>query len=260
MAGYDAPALAMALIPYVDPSTNLDGKARWSLRTAVRARVLAGSDAERIRRSLEAEGPTVATDRQRVFERWIRGPGARTDASEVVARLFGKSSTDTVRSVANWLRDATWVRPSAREVLKGVSRRSLAEGLRIAAGPRFVGREDELARLGAVVDGRSPCRIAAIEAVGGMGKSALIAQTLIERHAYGEGAQVIAAVLDFDAATIDPFDPATLLVALVDRLTPQIEGCKDSARSSQHRGRRTRAGARQPAIGPARRRRLPPAE
>ena len=54
----------------------------------------------------------------------------------------------------------------------------------------------------------------------------MIAQTLIERHAYGEGAKVIAAVLDFDAATIDPLDPATLFVALVDQLTPQIDGLR----------------------------------
>jgi len=227
--GYTGAHVAVGLALQVDTLTLPDGVAYWSLRPSVRANVLRQSDRESVARALRESGPVVATERQRIFERWIQqgdagAPGAFTAFLDALLGAGRVPLIDDVRQVAGWLASVGWVMPDPRRVLEALVRRELAERLQIATRPKFLGRERELALLGSVLDPASSTRIAAIQATGGMGKSSLIAQTMIERHAYLDSARVIVAFLDFDAATIDPLEPATLFAALIEQLLPQVAG------------------------------------
>jgi len=227
--GYTSAHVAVGLALQVDTVTLPDGVAHWSLRSSVRANVLRQSDRQSVVQALRESGPVFATERQRVFERWIGqgdmgAPGAFAAFLDALLGTGRAPLIDEVRAVAGWFAGVGWVTPNARQVLEALVRRELAERLRIATRPKFLGRERELALLGKILDPASPIRIAAIEATGGMGKSSLIAQTMIERHAYLDSARVIVAFLDFDAATIDPLEPATLFAALLEQLLPQVAG------------------------------------
>ncbi|MCX4239755.1 hypothetical protein [Paraliomyxa miuraensis] len=223
--GYDANRLALGLIRHVETATMSDGIPRWSLQASTRAQILARSDPETILHSLERDGPVIETERQQIFDRWVRDRerNGRTGLDVLTSDSLNPPIA-AIRTVANWLRDASWANPSPPSVLNEILRREHLERLHIAAGPSFEGRRKEIRQLGRVLDARSSQRIAVLQALGGMGKSALIAQALLEQGAYQDDANIVVGFLDFDATTIDPFEPATMFAALLEQLSSQVEG------------------------------------
>lgn len=222
--GVETSELMAALLPHVDTTTEPDGIARWTLQPSVRSTVLERCDLRELKQYLRSTGPILMTDRQRVFQRWI---DKRFDPT------LAKEPTNAIRGVASWLRNVPWASPSAHDVILKLARREAIQRLRIAAGPKFIGREQQLKELADVIDGRSPHQVATIEALGGMGKSAVIAQTMIKRGAYRDDARIVAGLLDFDASTIDPLDPSTFIAALLDELEPQVGSLESHRRVLQ---------------------------
>jgi hypothetical protein len=200
--GESSAAVMTALFSKVASERDDAGMPRWVLQPAVRRRMLATAGAGPAAAWVALAAPATTVP-EAILRRWIAGT---LDVSPEVAR-----HPDALRRVAGWLLDAAWVQPPVREVLRQLDRRERRRSLTSTAGGLFVGRSDELAWLQAALSGAARCAV--IEAKGGMGKSALIAQLLLERDAFTEGGALVLH-LDFDDTGISVAQLDTVFIEL----------------------------------------------
>jgi hypothetical protein len=116
---------------------------------------------------------------------------------------IGRERLDDLLTVAGWL-ERFGLRPGARAVRLEIARRSLDDGFARMLSDGFVGREDMLARIEAFLTAEPPPGdgVLVIDAIGGAGKSALLA--CFGREALKAGRERPFFHFDFDRPAIDP--------------------------------------------------------
>jgi cellulose synthase operon protein C len=223
----------------VEPATDDEGKARWSLRPGVRDASLARlGTAKEILASARKSRARIATHTQLLFESWLEGkpPPIPTD-EEGIAEL---------RMVACWMENVRGAHPPAASVLASVQRERFRARLGAAVGPSFRGRAAELEELRHEALGP---RTIVIEARGGMGKSALLAKLLLDLGAFEPNTRVLAAHLDLDDSNLDVAEPTSLLEAIAVQLDAQVD---QSLREFKQQAQAARRGTMEANDGPSR--------
>lgn len=186
------------------------GAPRWTMRAKERRRLLsaAGSLAAlRVARGKER----VDDPRQRVIDRILDGPPYLLDAIREAALPYWLQAVRWFAGVAPGL-------PGAADVGRAIERRRLRSRLRTVAGADFHGRGEELQILHAWYDDPSAGPMT-VTGIGGIGKSALVA-----RFANGLSEQTLLCWLDFDRPDLAPDDAESIVAALAQQLSVQVEG------------------------------------
>jgi len=182
---------------------------RWALQASERQRLLrsAGSlDALRKARGKEA----IDEPGQQVIDRILQGPPYNLEEIDEAA-------------LPHWLQAVRWFAdivpslPKPAEVNRALQRRRVRSRLRVSTGSDFRGREEELAELRAWYQEPEPGPMV-ITGIGGVGKSALIAQ-----FALGLPADTLLLWLDFDRADLAPDDAVSVLGLLSEQVLVQLQ-------------------------------------
>lgn len=188
----------------VDPSAW-----RWVLRLAERRRILRGLGGLE---QLRASRPAVASPEpiDAVVERILAGPPyALGDLEEALLPLW--------ISAVHWFEGLVPDLPSAAQIADALERRRLRSRLHELAGAPFRGRDEELALLRSWYARRG--RPLSVNGIGGVGKSALVAQ-----FASSLPEQTLLLWLDFDRPDLAPDDADSLLVEISRQATLQLPG------------------------------------
>jgi hypothetical protein len=144
----------------------------------------------------------------RIAARWLRDGAIEGEL---------RDHPDAVRRVSTWLEDCEWLVPPVAAVRQQLDRFELRQRLERAIGPVFIGRERELDQLERCIgDGT----MLAIDARGGMGKSALLARALLNAGAYEDTGPLVA-WLDFDNPLVDVREPETIILELARQIALQ---------------------------------------
>ena len=184
------------------------GAERWALRPADRRNIITSvGSIEGLRAHRPQDAPRDAA--QGVIDDILDGPPYHlSDASE--------------ESLAWWMQASRWFEgvapelPSAGEVARQLERRRLRGRLDRIAGAEFRGRKTELDRLRRWYKKlKGPFLLTG---VGGIGKSALIAQFASELPA-----DTLLLWLDFDRADLAPDDAVSVLAAIAEQASVQLE-------------------------------------
>ncbi|WP_437321763.1 trypsin-like peptidase domain-containing protein [Sorangium sp. So ce385] len=188
-----------------------DERSAWSLRREARCAALAAHpDAASVLAAARSIPDRPMTPAQRLLERWLEH-GPPSPIAETTAPAL---DLDALELVAGWLEDVPWARDGAlavrRELLLGNQRARLEA----TAGAHFVGRRHERAALRDVIEGRTDARLVVLDALGGMGKSALLARVGVDLGAWRPDSPVTLVHLDLDDVEIDPESVASVLAAL----------------------------------------------
>ena len=184
-----------SLSPYI-PDTNTKF---WSLRTKDRKRILKGvsslSDLKQY--VLNNSQPPVVTD---VLETILSGPPYQLEnKSEDFLNWFAKASS--------WFDGIDSSLPTTNTISKMLEKQRLQRSLHRARGDNFLGRETEILKLDEWFNGN--LGILLLSGVGGIGKSAIIAEFLLRK------ADVPIFWLDFDRPDLAPDDAMSILNKLV---------------------------------------------
>lgn len=197
---------------------------RWMLNPDVRRAVLKAAGAERARAAASRTEPTdqFGTFLQDVlFDRPV--DAGRLDTPALDALFTARQFVEQAEIVAG--------RGSA-EVNRVIARREAEAALRVVLPTPLVGRRRELGMLHRFVEtgtvgadtrgaeawpeGSPP--IIAVTGVGGAGKSALLAELVVQLREAGNSREQPVAVLDFDLPALASADPLELLFALTRQL------------------------------------------
>jgi hypothetical protein len=222
-SGSDPLLLAAAVRWSVDPATLAPEEAaklrplvsdpaavRWTLRSTERQRLLrtAGSlDALR-----HARGDEPSDDPgQQVIDRILQGP------PYTLAEVEEAALPHWLQAV-RWFADVVPELPTPADVNRVLQRRRVRSRLRATSGPDFRGREAELAMLRDWYAQDTPGPMV-ITGIGGVGKSALIAQ-----FALGLPEETLLLWLDFDRADLAPDDAVSVLEILAEQVAVQLDG------------------------------------
>ena len=217
----DLAVLAAALCWSVDPAT-LDPEThnrllplvgdpedpRWSLLGDERKRLI--KEASSLEVLQRARAASRGTDPgQRTIDRILDGPPF--DLTEVADEDF-----PYWLQAVGWFADVVPDLPSPADVHKIMTRQRVRGRLSAVAGPRLWGREAELGRLRTWYRD-STAGPMAVTGIGGVGKSALVAQ-----FALGLPPGTVLAWLDFDRADLAPDDAMSILGVLAEQLSAQL--------------------------------------
>jgi hypothetical protein len=215
--GIDVPSVVKSLFPEVVTERDSSGAPRWVLKPAIRRACLADPDiryyAGRYRH--DAVDPT-----ERILRDWL--DGALGNPASLLAE-----KPAAIRRVAGWLLDCRWVTPRPAEVMALVGLDDVRRRFEHSASPSFVGRTGELERLKTSLT--QGTRVEVLEARGGMGKSALIAQHLLTTGAFTPGGK-LGLVLDFDDPGLSVERLDVLFLELARQATVQGAGFEDMER------------------------------
>lgn len=181
------------------------GEQRWSLRLEIRGPALRGLLARQALSAALAANPTRPGEPlQRALEGYLLGnatPIERQTRPELLASL----------EVTGWLDGVVSGLPDRERLRQRLEMDDLLSPLRRLVGEHFQGRTAELARLhehaGAIADA-SPL---VVHAIGGMGKSTLLARLLLDRIEGANGEHHSFAYLDLDHPSLTADEPLTLL-------------------------------------------------
>ncbi len=204
------------LLPLVsDPTAPL-----WALETRERQRQIrsAGSlsalRAARKTRKVrsKAKPGRAAPDAvgQRVIDRILKGPPYS------LGRVRDEELPYWLQAV-RWFADVVPELPTPAEVNRTLERRRVRNRLLVVAGPGFKGRVRELALMREWYYSGEPGPLV-ISGIGGVGKSALVAQ-----FALSLPVDTVLLWLDFDRADLSPDDAESVLTLLSEQTTVQLE-------------------------------------
>ncbi|HEV2606338.1 MAG TPA: hypothetical protein VGU24_22035 [Microvirga sp.] len=222
---------------------------RHAIETARRAGRLASALAEPPERQDDPEG--------RLLRRVLAGEVLDLDA-------LREEELEALVNVAGWIGGSEWAssQPSIADVRRAQQRRSILDPFcdlvgRGAGGPpgeakdHFVGRKQQMEQLRAYVGVLPPEELRdyarralssvlaalpftssettplAIEGIGGVGKSSLLAKFVLD-HALHPGLRIPFVYYDFDRASLAPRDPRQLLIEASLQLAAYFPGLSDS--------------------------------
>lgn len=199
------PGVRTRLLPFVgDP-----GEPRWSLVGDERRRLI--REASTLAELQRVRAPSSGMDPgQRTIDRILDGPDF--DLAEVADE-----------DLPYWLQAVGWFAgvvpglPNPTEVHGVLARRRLHGRLSAVAGPKLWGREAELQRLRTWYHDEAPGPMA-VTGIGGVGKSALIAQFALDLPS-----GTVLLWLDFDRADLAPDDAVSVLGVLEEQLSVQSD-------------------------------------
>jgi len=189
----------------------LDPRAkRWTLQPAVRRQVLASYTGGI--EGLRPFAPRLCMSiGDRVIKRILQG------------RPYNLADQDE-NSLAWWIQAAGWFSgvveglPTPENVKIELERRRTRSRLRSIASPDFAGRKSELRKLDRWFKGKRP-RAISVTGIGGVGKSALVA-----RFASKLPKETLLLWLDFDRADLAPDDAVSVLKAIGQQASAQLDG------------------------------------
>lgn len=189
----------------VDPSAT-----KWHLTGDSRRRLLARARSVAQLRQLRGTD-SVSEPGQRAIDRALDGPPfPLSDISD--------SEMPYWLQVTRWFEGVIDKLPPATDVARELNRRRLRSPLRRMAGRNFIGRTRELAALKTwYEDARGS--VMSVHGIGGIGKSALIAQ-----FALGLPDEAALFWLDFDRADLASDDKESVVAVLVEQAAVQFDG------------------------------------
>jgi hypothetical protein len=180
----------------------------WSLRDDVRIEWLERHSAASALDAARSIPDRPLTSTQKILERWLEGKPPAPDEEGLDLVAF--------KRVTSWLSRVSWAASQA-ERLKGATAIAVRRADLEAVGGTFFGRSTECKNLRELAEGNTAHRVAVLDAVGGMGKSALIARVELDLDAWKPGCNVMLVHLDFD----DP-DVSLRGIGLLAALTRQL--------------------------------------
>ena len=243
-----APVLSALLADCVQVRDDA-GDLRWSLRPEIRAQVLRGLVARGDISAALAANPVRPTGPlQSTLEGCLLGnalPIERQKRAYLLASL----------QITEWLEGMVSGLPDRERLRERLEIDDLLSPLQRLAGEHFQGRTAELARLreyAGVLD-EAPRDILSLEekpplvihAIGGQGKSTLLARFILERVEGGVSKHLSFAYLDFDHPSLRADEPLTLLVEILRQIGvqyPSQRAACDAARQEIGRGLSQRQG------------------
>lgn len=183
--------------------------ARWTLRPDLRQKIIQSVGDLR---ALRAKAPrTATTPGQRAIARILAGP------PYVLHRVRDDELSWWIQAV-RWFAGVIPELPSAAEVNKILQRRRVRGKLDAIAGAHFVGRKSQLKEMRRWFAEDRPPPLS-VSGIGGIGKSALIAQ-----FAASLPRETVLLWLDFDRADLAPDDAVSIVRALGEQLSVQMDG------------------------------------
>ncbi|MEV4513309.1 trypsin-like peptidase domain-containing protein [Dactylosporangium sp. NPDC049525] len=193
----------------VRPLVNDPAADRWVMRAADRQRILAGAGSLDTLRAARGTD-TVDDPRQQAVDRILAGPPFAVDEL-------------TEEALPLWLQAVRWFAgtvpglPTAATVNRLLERRRLRGRLAALTRPHFWGRQAELRTL-ATWYGQDEPPPMTLTGIGGIGKSCLAA-----RFAGDLPGEPVLLWLDFDRADLAPDDAGSVLTALAEQLSVQVD-------------------------------------
>jgi hypothetical protein len=198
-------------------------KRPWALRTDARIEGLTMHDSPRSVLAAMLRLAPVDTPAQRTYVRWLEAAAAGGDEDDreqhLGALASDRDALETIPYVLSWLEGVSWARPYVQQSRSALWRTRRRAELTRMGGPSFVGRETELAILRRYVADTDQSLIA-LDAVGGMGKSALLAAFELELDLRGDG--IVAIHLDFDDPRLDARVPVTVFARVFELLSYHV--------------------------------------
>lgn len=233
---------------------SIQSRQMWRLRSAVRRQVLSQAQTSGTLLTAAAIGPDPADPEGSMLRRVLNGDIPAQDS-------LATSELQTFATVSDWLAETSLAPvPAAGEIRREIAKRELLDPFRLLVGrsledgadgknDRIVGREKQTELLRSYVGIVPPDQIQhyleraarslwqkvtfsdtanepiAIEGIGGIGKSSLVAKFILD-HALFPGVDLPFAYLDFDRAALAPREPLQLLIDISSQFGiwfPQIE-------------------------------------
>lgn len=188
-----------------------DGVRHWTLPDSARRDTLRAAGLTRARDAWRALAHRPDTAEQSVIDRCV-GHGQFVSVETASAREL-----QAVQAVTRWLNVLDVPLPAEWELSTRAGREAMLGPLRKLAGPHFVGRSILLARL--ANDLRYTSGITLIHGIGGIGKSAIAAQHVLNAVRIG----ALTCYLTFDQGNIDPNQPVSILAAMCRQLAVQLD-------------------------------------
>ncbi len=228
------------LLPDCGVEESSTGHARWHLKPAARRSALMGFvTRDEVRSALKAnESALKANERddynsiQAVINRVVEerpleldklGPDELSAAVQVVQWFSGVPSSDP------------FPLPTVEEVQRRLEHGRLVAPLRRLVGEHFRGRVADLAAFQAYVADPKAGVVFALWGVGGMGKSSLLAKSMLEQFDNLSPSRPLCAYLDFDRPSLLPEEPATLLLDAMSQLRAQDDRLASGLEPEQSR-------------------------
>jgi len=204
-----------SLLPFVVRIRTAGGD-RWTLRDTLRPELLRGADTSELAR-LRARNPTTDSREQQRVDRWLAGPDAELAAYDCEALAI-------LSRILTWFDPVPPHFPSIDRLdrLRALAR--VREPLLELAGRGIRGRTHELGQLHGFVAGTPGAgapAILVVHGIGGVGKSTLTAQFLLDVLASGDPSHLVA-YLDFDHPTLDVNDGLTLMFEILRQGATQL--------------------------------------
>jgi len=192
------------------------GRDRWTLRDALRPALLRGADATELAR-LRARNATTDGREQQLVDRWLAGPDPALAAYDLEALAV-------LSRMVTWLEPMPPHFPSIDHLDRLRAEARVRAPLLALAGKGVRGRAGELGRLHSFVEGEPTAdapAILVVHGIGGVGKSTLTAQLLLDVLASGDPSHLVA-YLDFDHPTLDARDGLTLILEILTQGATQL--------------------------------------
>ncbi len=208
----------------LDPAASAGGEKGYKLRTDVRIEALrAHRDAASVLAAARSMPARAMSPAQQAFEDYLENGFFDLENTD--------ATTEDLQRMAFWLEHVDWARQEAQRLQGELWRARQTGALEAMGGSAFVGRAKELATLREFAErgpGPEP-ELLLIDAVGGMGKTALLARFQLDVSSTGivPGLPEVVVYVDFDQPQLDVRSPASLLAELLAGLgarAPEFRG------------------------------------
>lgn len=206
-------ALLDRLLPLCDQIVDGPLRGLWSLSFAERRAWLRRlAKRERMRSALDATSNRPDTPTQHMLEHVI-------DDLPLVLDELSRDELAALITVLDWTSGILDGLPDRSEVMSTLARADLLAPMRRLVQHGFVNREEELAHLAQYVDDPDDYPPLFVFGSGGVGKSTLLAQFILE-HVDIIGAPF--AYINIDRPTLRPDEPLTILIEIIAQLQQQL--------------------------------------
>ena len=195
-------------------ATDSSETSRWALSISERRKSLKRlGTRERMKAALAANPVRHESALQRAFERVL-------EREPIALETLPRDDLASLDTVHGWIEGILDGLPNRAAISKVLRRNDLLAPMHRLTATGFVGREQELARLNRFVMGAPPAAPLFVYGPGGVGKSTLLAQFVLQQV---EARDMPIAYLDIDRPTIRPEHPQTLLLDALNQLQPQLD-------------------------------------
>jgi hypothetical protein len=229
------------------------GAVVWSLTDGERRNCLATVDRRELRRTREAVSPPAASDVQRALDASL-GDGW----SEIDLAHLSPAEARALVIVAGWWSGHHPGVPPVEQAARLVERLNLFADVRAMAADHFVDRIEIREQLRDAFGNVTRAAVM-LHGVGGIGKSALLAQHILWAAEDPDGPHAYVALLDFDDPSLNPLyhlDICHRLILMIARQAgeqrPQLqrlaEVARDAARTSGRRLETSSRGSASPGV------------